>query len=151
MKSIQIDYENSKIIISSAFKKRAFTPGTTEYAQLQDVRRDFAGFTLETRQFKKNTKQERYRGLTYDYMRDYIKQFDKDPSSMLPIFENMLTVSKGHSDNKRYPIVKQWFLDRYPEFAEFGMNEEQLKKYREEKEAANKVTALPTSDDKIPA
>ena len=52
MKPIVVDYRNRTISLSSAFEKKAFTPGTAEYAQLQSVRVDFPDFRLSTREFK---------------------------------------------------------------------------------------------------
>lgn len=60
MTPMKIDYSNSKIILSSAFQKKAFTVGTQEYNALQAVRQNHPGFALVVRQFKTNTKQERY-------------------------------------------------------------------------------------------
>ena len=71
MKPIVVDYRNRTISLSSAFEKKAFTPGTAEYAQLQSVRVDFPYFRLSTREFKTNTKQDRHKGLTYKFMREY--------------------------------------------------------------------------------
>ena len=72
MKPITINYPERTITLSSAFERKAFTPGTAEYAQLMEVRHEFPDFRLATRQFKTNTTQDRYKGLTYDYMRWYI-------------------------------------------------------------------------------
>ena len=83
MKPLFVDYEHSVISISSAFKKKAFTPGTCEYKKLIQVRRDFPEFGIEVREFKTNTKQEHYRGLTYGYMRDYISSHEKNPKPIL--------------------------------------------------------------------
>lgn len=152
MKPITIDILNGKITLSSAFEKKAFTPGTAEYAQLMEVRHEFPSFSLDTRQFKKNTQQERYRGLTYNYMREFIKQTEGENASAVLIgLETLINISKGHSTGKRYPTVKKWFLDRYPEFAEFGMNEEQVQKYRDSKtaneaEKADNLTQLPIAN-----
>lgn len=138
MKPITIDYANSTIILSSAFQKRAFTPGTIEYKQLQDVRRDFEGFKLATRQFDKNTKQERYKGLTYDFMRWYIQKVEgENAPAILNVFEDMIDISKCHSVSKRYPVIKSQFLAAYPEIAEFGMVENELLKFRESVNKAN--------------
>ena len=46
--------------------------GTPEYAHLQSVRRDYPDYAVITRQIKKNSNKKVYKGLTYDYMRDYI-------------------------------------------------------------------------------
>lgn len=34
-------------------------------------------------------------------------------------------VSKCHSQAFRYPVVKSWFLERYPEIMEFGLKEKE--------------------------
>ncbi len=121
MKNIFVDYAHSSISISSAFAKKALIPGTDEYAQLQSVRKDFPEFRLVTRQFKTNTKQEHYRGLTYEFMRDYIGDHEADPNPVLEELDKQIGISKCHSLNKRYPTIKKWFLNRYPEIAQFGI------------------------------
>ena len=158
MKALVVDYANGVISLSSAFEKKAFTPGTSEYAQLMAVRNDFPGFRLATRQFKTNTKQDRYKGLTYDFMREYIKRVEgNDAPAVLEGLEDMIEISKCHSTCKRYPSVKKWFLERYPDVETFGMSDEELAKWKEKKEAAakeqatsdpkaNKVTAFPNSE-----
>ncbi len=134
MKNIVVDYREGTIILSSAFERKAFTPGTAEYAQLMEVRHEFPDFRLSTRQFKTNTKQDRYKGLTYDYMRWYIGNVEGDNApAVLSGLEDLIDISRGHSTCKRYPVVKKWFLNRYPEFAEFGMTDEQVQNYRDEK------------------
>ena len=145
MTAMHVNYAERKIILSSAFAKKAFTPGTDEYRQLQAVRNDYPDFVLKTRQFKTNTTQERYRGLTYDFMRDYIRTHESDPKPVLAELDEMIGISRCHSLGKRYPTIKAWFLERYPEIAEFGMP-------KDDAESAN-VTELPSSSDEeqIPA
>ncbi len=121
MTAIRVNYADRKIVLSSAFEKKAFTPGTVEYEQLRAVRHDFPDFALATRKFKTNTEQDRYRGLTYDYMRWYISTHEKTPKTVLDELEEMIGISKAHSLSKRYPTIKAWFLERYPAIAEFGM------------------------------
>ena len=121
MTPIKVNYSEGKIVLSSAFAKKCFTPCTAEYALLQSVRNDNPGFVLETRQFKTNTKQEHYRGLTYGYMRDYISSHEKAPKPILDELDDQIGISKCHSLHKRYPTIKAWFLKRYPAVAEFGI------------------------------
>lgn len=121
MIAIKVNYAERKIVLSSAFVKKAFVSGTVEYAQLQAVRKDYPDFALVTRKFKTNTAQEHYRGLTYDFMREYISTHEADAEAVLAELEEMIGISKAHSLSKRYPTIKAWFLDRYPAIAEFGM------------------------------
>lgn len=146
MKPIVVDYRNRAISLSSAFEKKAFTPGTAEYAQLQAVRSDFPDFRLDTREFKTNTKQDRHRGLTYKFMREYITAHENAPSPVLEVLEDMIGTSKGHSLGKRYPTIKAWFLNRYPAYAEFGMTADKLAKWRESQKREEKVTELTSPD-----
>ena len=121
MTAIKVNYAKRKIVLSSAFAKKCFTPGSVEYTQLQAVRADYPDFALVTREFKTNTAQEHYRGLTYDFMREYIGTHEKDAKVVLAELEEMIGISKAHSLHKRYPTIKAWFLERYPAIAEFGM------------------------------
>ena len=143
MTAIRVDYSKSEIILSSAFAKKAFTPGTDEYRQLMSVRQDFPEFRLVKRAFKTNTAQERYKGLTYDFMREYICTHEMDAKPVLTELEEMIGISKCHSLSKRYPTIKAWFLKRYPAVAEFGLPAEE--------DPALAVTELPSEEVKIPA
>ena len=138
MTAIKVNYAKRKIVLSSAFAKKCFTPGSVEYTQLQAVRADYPDFALVTREFKTNTAQEHYRGLTYDFMREYIGSHEKDAKVVLAELEEMIGVSKAHSLHKRYPTIKAWFLERYPAIAEFGMPKQE------------NVTQLPTTDKEEP-
>ncbi len=125
MTSIRVLFDTKTIVISSAFHKKALVYGTPEYDQLQNVRRDYPDFVLTVRQFKKNSKQEHYRGLTYDYMREHISKVEgSNAPAVLADFEALVDVSKCHSTSKRYPTIKAWFLNRYPAVANFGLDSE---------------------------
>jgi len=151
MTAIRIDYPSRKIILSSAFEKRAFIPGTDEYDALQAVRTVHPGFTLATRQFKKNAKQEHYRGLTYDFMRDYIDSHETEPKPVLAKLDEMIGISKGHSLSKRYPTIKSWFLERYPEYAKFGMTDKELAEWTKKKAAATSTSETEKKEQDAPA
>ena len=45
----------------------------------------------------------------------------------------MRLIAECHSNAHRYPVIKQWFLERYPEIAKFG-----LPKFEE---SQNEITA----------
>ena len=108
--------ERTITVMSKPFAVKAFRYGTAEYEQLRSVRADFPGFVVTVRQIRKNSSQEHYKGLTYDFMREYIAAHDADA---MADFDEMVLISKAHSTGYRYPTIKAWFFDRFPEVAEF--------------------------------
>jgi hypothetical protein len=40
---------------------------------------------------------------------------------VLDEFYEMQLIARAHSQAFRYPTIKRWFLQRYPEFLEYGM------------------------------
>lgn len=121
---IKVDYSNSRIIMDRTFARNAEIAGSPEYNQLQQVRKDYPSFTVVRRQIKKNATQERYRGLTYAYMEEYIISHESKETVMAVLDElsEMRLIAACHSKPFRYPTIKKWFLDRYPEIVQFGMN-----------------------------
>ena len=117
---VKIDYTNRQIIMDRTFARLAKIVGSEEYNLLQTARRDYEGFHVVTRTIRRNDKKECYRGLTYDYMERYILLHDKADERKKE-FDELRLIAECHS--KRYPIIKQWFLQQYPEIAKFGMPE----------------------------
>ena len=69
---LRLDSENRRLIMDKTFAKNAQIVGSTEYDMLQRARSDYATYSVVTRQIKRNPNKESYRGLTYQYMVDYI-------------------------------------------------------------------------------
>lgn len=113
-KAIRIDHLNKKILISKSFAKMAMNANSSEYKDLSEIRKEHPDYKIVERVIKKNTSKETYRGLTYEYMRDFIiAQYDPQKTSdAIAEFEEVLLISKCH--RKSYPIVKKWFLSKYP-------------------------------------
>lgn len=122
MKPITIDEANNSIVITRKFAEKASDPRTKEYAILQQVRRDYPYLTVRKHTIKKNPNKDCHKGLTYEYMKDFIKKFETNEKAekVLAELEELIFISKGHSNAYRYPTIKKWFLDRYPNYATFG-------------------------------
>ena len=96
--------------------------GTTEYKNLQEVRRDYPGFQVNVAHRNVNSKRETYKGLTYEYMERYIKFHDENGTVMAEF--NKL---RGKSDDTTiemptkytYKQMREWFLKKYEEIAKF--------------------------------
>ena len=121
MKNTLKIYHDDRIIeMDSTFKKNAENTMSPEYQHLQSVRRDYPNYTVQTRQINKNKNKKSYKGLNYPYMKWYIQKHDKiNAISRLTELEHMIDISMCHK--KGYPTIKAWFLEQYPEIAEFGM------------------------------
>jgi hypothetical protein len=88
-------------------------------------------------------KQDRYKGLTYDYMRWYIDKVEgkENAPAVLAGFDALLDMSKCHSTGRRYATVRDWFFERYPDVKKFGMTEEELAKFEKEATAKKQKAA----------
>jgi len=109
--TLKIDFANRTIIMDREFAKNA------------SVRAENPDFTVVRKTIKKNPKKESYKGLTYQYMEDYITMHEPKESrkAVLDEFYEKRLISQCHSQAFRYPVIKQWFLERYPEIMEFGI------------------------------
>ena len=122
---MKLDHEKRNIVMDRTFAKNAEFVGSEEYNLLQQCRRDYPTYNVIRKTINKKATQEHYRGLTYDYMKEHIKKYDaENKDANLALLEEMIDISKCHSTFKRYPVIKQWFLDTYPDVKKFGLPEE---------------------------
>ena len=122
---MKLDHQNRKIVMDRTFAKNAEFIGSDEYNLLQQCRRDYPLYTVTRRTINKKADQEHYRGLTYEFMKNYINKYDtENKEENLAVLKEMIAISKCHSTCKRYPVIKQWFLDTYEEVKKFGLPEE---------------------------
>ncbi len=121
--AIRIDHFNKTISISKSFQKAAMNPTSNEYKDLRKIQRNHPDYELKERTIKKNPQKETYAGLTYEYMRDYIilHSAPEEEAAAVAEFDELILVSKCHSKAKRYPIIKKWFLAKYPQADNFSL------------------------------
>ena len=121
--TLKINHADRIIVMDRTFAKLAENTMSAEYAHLQQVRKDYPTYAVIQRQIKKNSNKETYNGLTYEYMEGYIMTHGSIETiqANLREFEEMRLISKCHSKAFRYPVIKSWFLQKYPEIAKFGV------------------------------
>ena len=107
----EVDFINSKIILTKKLYKAATTLNSPEYTTLMQLRRDNPGFAVELREIKKKEGKKSYRNLTYKNMEEYIITLEGEESENLKEFNNVLKLSKVQAGP--YAYVKTWFLKRY--------------------------------------
>ena len=128
---IKVDTVNRMLVMDRTFAKNASIVGSREYEMLQQAKRDYAdeGYQVVTRKIKTNSNKKTYSGLTYEYMYDYILTHEpkETVAKVSAEFDEMILISQCHSKAFRYPVIKKWFLEKYPEIVEFGMPKEEPK------------------------
>ena len=120
---IRVDFAKKRIVMDRAFAKNCANPASDEYTQLQRVRQDYPTFTVSTRTCKSNPEKESYKGLTYEYMEHYILTHESKDTvlEVLDEYNELRLIAECHGKSRRYPVIKRWFLAKYPEIMEFGM------------------------------
>lgn len=117
---IKADHRDKKIIMSKAFEKKQSDIESEEYKKLCEMVRTFPEYDVEVKRIKKNPHKESYKGLTYGYMERYIAvkgtRIDRQE------YDDMRLLAECHS--RRFPVIKQWFLGKYPEVEKYGAKEE---------------------------
>lgn len=146
----RIDYANKQIILYKWFAEKAKNPKSKEYKMLVEYVKSFPNFEVVIREdIKTNSNQEHYEGLTYDYMKEYIRRYEPKETrdAVLQEFEDKLFISECHSKGHRYPAIKSWFLEKYPEIVNYGMptikkDSEETQEEQSEETNDNKVEEI---------
>ena len=122
-----VKYAEGVIEMNTTFAKEMRNPLSDEYALLQKTKMENPGFTVSRRQIKSNPKKDTYKGLTYEYMKKYIKLHEtkEEAEKVIAYLEDQILISKCHSQRLRYPTIKKWFLAKYTEVAKFGIVEDE--------------------------
>ena len=151
--TLKLSHAKREIVMDRTFAKLAENTMSAEYAHLQQVRRDYPTYTVVKRQIKKNSNKESYKGLTYEYMETYILSHGTSETRIANLreFNEMRLIAECHSKAFRYPVIKAWFLEMYPEVKNFGMKAEAAAE--EEAEVEDNIVEIPAQEQKedIPA
>ena len=118
---LRVSHSDCTIIMDRTFAKLSENTMSAEYAHLQQVRIQYPMYKVVQRRIRKNTHQEHYHGLTYRYMEDYIDSHGT--ATDRNTFDEMRLISECHNQSHRYPVIKKWFLERFPEIKEFGVQQ----------------------------
>ena len=121
---LTINAAANTIEMTKEFARKAKYFGTDEYKLLQDARKDYPTFSVATR---KTVSKESYKGLTINYMYNYIKKHpltltleDGTTMTALEVFTEIAGVDeKGKKmadvETAFYGEIRAWFLENYPE------------------------------------
>ncbi len=121
---LRINHETREIIMDRAFEKASSIVGSEEYLKLQMAMKDFSTYSVTRRHIKKCATKESYKGLTYEYMENYILTHD-NAAAIMEEYKELRVRAKCHSI--RYANIKQWFLQTYPQIDDFSAKSEKQK------------------------
>lgn len=141
--TLTINHANRTIIMDRTFAKFATNTMTEEYAHLQQVRRDYPNYQVVQRHIRTNSNKKTYKGLTYEYMEDYIMTHGPNETRLANYkeFNEMRVISECHGKAFRYPVINNWFMEKYPEIANYGLIEVEVKHDIPEEDATVKNAA----------
>ena len=121
--TLHIDHKDRLIVMDRTFAMTALHTRSAEYEHLQKVRKHYPKYSVVQRHIRKNENKKTYKGLTYEYMEDYIMTHGSAESvkANLKEFYEKRLIAECHGKAFRYPAIKRWFLEKYPEIVEHGM------------------------------
>ena len=118
-----VDHKARLIVMDRTFYKNSLNTRSDEYDYLQKVRKNYPKYSVVRREIKKNENKKTYKGLTYEYMEDYIMTHgsaETVKANLKEFYEKRL-IAECHGKAFRYPAIKRWFLENYPEIVDHGM------------------------------
>ena len=125
---------SGKIEMTKAEAKAAGKIGSDKYNELRQYMKEFPGFEIQIKAPAK--RKVEFRGLTYEYMKNYIKKHGDEDGKIMAEFNDLIAQDKeeGKEGFERakaanYAQVKKWFLKKFPAIKQY--KEDHQKKVQE--------------------
>ena len=115
MKNIEICREKRIILVNKEYYKASREYGSEECKELMSAQRDFPKFKIVVKTVKKN---DPFKNLGTNFMREYIAAHDDESKSIMAKFDILSGNAKGE-DGKLGKVsffeLKEWFLNTFTE------------------------------------
>ena len=149
---IRVNHKDKKIEMNKEYFKRIQNPKSEEYATLQMVRRDYPHYEECLYTIKRNPNKKTYKGLNYEYMETYILTHEPKETKavVLDEFYDMRQIAECHKASYGYAVIKKWFLAKYPEIAEFGVEKKEDPKAEENVEETKATETVEAKETETP-
>ena len=122
------------IEMSKTEAKAAGKIGSEKCKELREYMEMYPTFTIDIKASAK--RENEFRGLDYDYMRNYIQKHDDEDGTIMAKFNDLIAQDKeeGKKDFEcakaaNYAQVKKWFLNKFPAIKQY--KEDHQKKVQE--------------------
>lgn len=139
--NLKVNHQMRTIEMTKTFADKASRFGSDEYDALMLAREQNPGYTTKviTRKTAKSDKPS-YKGLTYEYMEKYILTLDDEKQSAMNEYLELRAMTDEAEDvlleSATYQEMKDWFLEKHPEIANFHEKRAELmEKTQKAKEA----------------
>ena len=123
-----------KVELTKKEAKAAGKIGTAEFEELKNYLAMYPGFEVQIKAPAK--RKVEFRGLTYEYMKNYIKKHGDEDGKIMAEFRDLIAQDKKdkvegaeHLEAAGYLDVKKWFLAKFPEIQKY--KEDHQKKVQE--------------------
>jgi len=120
---LKINHATSQLVMDREFSIKSSLYGSQEYNMLQAARQDYPSYQVVRKTIRKNPQKEAFNGLTYEFMERYMKRYNV-PMETLKKYQEMRFMAECHSI--RYPVIKQWFLETFPDVKDWGKVKEEF-------------------------
>lgn len=123
-----------KVELTKKEAKAAGKIGTAEFEELKNYLAMYPGFEVQIKAPAK--RKVEFRGLTYEYMKNYILKYGDEDGKIMAEFRALIAQDKKdkvegaeHLEAAGYLDVKKWFLAKFPEIQKY--KEDHQKKVQE--------------------
>ena len=113
-----------KVELTKKEAKAAGKIGTAEFEELKNYLAMYPGFDVQIKASAK--RKNEFRGLTYEYMKNYIKKHGDEDGKIMAEFRALIAQDKKDkvegADRLKaagYIDVKKWFLANFPEIKQY--------------------------------
>lgn len=118
-----INYTSMTIEMSKAEAKAAGKVGTEAFKEMLALMQQFPNYKTLVVTRTTTKKACDYKGLTYEYMKKYIKAHDDDQKSIMTEFEMLrgesIEAKDALAESCSYQEIKAWFLNKFPAIEQF--------------------------------
>lgn len=119
--NITFDAITNTITITKNFYIASKEYGSEEQKMLADIQKEYPNMKIAVKSARTGNRRSEYKGLTYDYMRRFIRIMDRENvitfDDVIAHYENF-----GYESGKLYQSVKEWFLETYPNHRDMIVN-----------------------------
>ena len=119
--NITFDAITNTITITKGFYAASKEFGSEEQKMLADIQKEYPHMRIAVKSTRTGNRKSEYKGLTYDYMRRFIRIMDREN---IVTFDDVIAHYEdfGYESGKLYQCVKDGFLETHPNHRDMIVN-----------------------------